>query len=289
MERLRAFRCVMTILVAAVLAEPAEAQFSYQDLPVESVRFEADSELDPSPLYEVLTIKAGEPLSIVGLQTSIKALFATGNFRDIRVDGERVGEGIRLTFRVSLHYRIGEIEYEIDGQLPDRARREVTIEEEQILSLNRVDQIAVDMTRALRRNGYLEATVDPEVRFRRQENLASVIFHVSSGPKARIESIEFEGVSEPFTRETLLAQMESEIGGPFETARARDDAGRVRRFLLREGYRMAEVSFEGEAYDSETSTVDLSYELDVGPPVEVEVEGVERSASDWTPRPGRST
>lgn len=266
----------VSILCALLWPVSAEAQFEYQGLPVRSVELEADSELDRSPLMEVLAVEVGQPLSIVDLQSSIKALFATGSFRDIRVDAERVDGAVALTFRLSLHYRVDQVRFEIEGELPDRARREVSIEQGLVLSLDRVDQNALDMVRILERTGYLEATVDPEVRFRRQENLATVVFHVASGPRARIESIDFQGPAGPFSRQVLLSQMESAVGDGYELTRAREDAQRISHHLLEQGYRMAEVRFGGAQYDSGTASVALQYQIDVGPRVEVDVEGVSR-------------
>lgn len=265
-------------LLIVLFALPAAAQFEYAGTPVASIEFEADSDFDPEPLSRLVKVELGEPLSIVDLQSSIKALFGTGSFRDVRVDAERTASGLAITFRLSLHYRVGELTYEVDGELLDSGTREVGIEAGQVLSLDRVDQSAVDMVREYERNGYLEATVDPEVQFIRQENIANVIFHVTSGPRAQIASIDLEGSTEPFSRDTLVQQMESEIGGFYELGRAREDARRMRRYLLRQDHRMAEVRFVDAVYDPATSSVALQYEVEIGPIVEVLVEGVERKA-----------
>lgn len=277
---LRRFGPFLLLVITVVgPAQSSIAQFEYQGQPVMSIDFEADSEFDPEPLIDLLTIEPGEPLSVVDLQSSIKGLFATGRFRDIRVDASTApGGGVALVFRLSLHYRIGEVTFEFAGDELARARREVSLEEGQVLSLDRVDQIAVEIDRVYERQGYFEATVDPEVRFERKENLASVIFHVTSGPRAVIGEIDLQGPTEPFTEDLLESKMKSEVGGFYDLTEVREDSRRIRRFLLREGHRMAQVRFLDEAYDPATSSVTLLYEIEVGPIVEVEVEGVPRRA-----------
>lgn len=273
-------RC-RTYLVAVMMvafAQPVAAQFEYRGMPVRSIAFEADSPFDSEPLRSLIRIEPGEPLTIVDLQSSIKALFGTGSFRDVRVDAEPVGDMLDITFHLSLHYRVGDISYEVDGDLLERARREVEIETGRVLSLDLVDQSAVNMARIYEREGYLEATVDPEIRFNRSENVATVIFHIASGPRARVASITFDGSPEPFSRQTLLEQMESQIGGFYAANTAREDARRIRRYLLSQNYRMAQVRFVDDVYDPSTQSVALGYELEVGPLVEVEVTGVPRKA-----------
>ncbi len=267
-----------SILLIGLVAMPAVAQFEYVGIPVSSIEFEADSEFDPEPLARLVRIEVGKPLSIVDLQSSIKALFGTGTFRDVRVEAEQFGDTIAITFRLSLQYRVGEVTFETDGELLDGIKREPGVEAAEILSLDRVDQAAVDMVREYQREGYLEATVDPEVRFDRQGNVANVIFHVTSGPRARIGSIELQGSPDPFSRETLIQQMKSDLGGLYELNEAREDARRMRRYLLRRDHRMAQVRFIDAVYDSASASVALQYELEVGPLVEVVVEGVPRKA-----------
>lgn len=269
---------LLGVVIAMIIASmtPCHAQFELKGTPVVAIEFEADSDFDPTPLRELVRIEPGEPLSVADLQGSIKSLFGTGDFRDVRVDAETVDGGLILTFRLSLHYRVGSITYEVDGELLERARREVLIQSDQVLSLDRVDQSAVSVARIYEREGHLEATVDPEVRFSRRENLADVIFHITSGPRARITSIELEGSTAPFTRETLIQPMRSELGGFYELARAREDAGRMQRHLLEHDHRMAQVRFLGETYDEEAHTVSLRYEIEVGPVVELFVAGVPR-------------
>jgi outer membrane protein insertion porin family len=271
--RRRLSRVLGTLLLAAA-ATQLHAQFEYRGLTVLEIRFEPDAVLDVEPLSRHVKLEIGEPLTIADVQSSIKALFGTGDFRDIRVDAEPAAGGVIVTFRLSLHYRVGTVEFRVEGEQLERATRESAIEEGEVLSLSRVDRSAVAIDRIYNRFGYLEATVDPEVQFQRAENRANVIFHITSGPRARIGSVDFDGDLEHFTPRQLLAAMRSEIGAHLDTTRAREDAERIRRFLIREDHRMARARYVGETYDPATQTVSLEYAVDPGPLVEVVVEGV---------------
>src|SRR5204862_4587951 len=53
---------------------------------VTGISFTADSRFDTTVLQQYVTQHIGQPLSSREIQSSIKALFSTGDFRDIRVD-----------------------------------------------------------------------------------------------------------------------------------------------------------------------------------------------------------
>ncbi len=158
--------------VTPAAAIPAPATTAVAPVPAGSrvgeVRFRADGGFDTSVLAEHVTFKTGDMLTRRALQESVKALHATGNFRDIRIDSTASGNGNSIvTFTLSLNYRIDKITYEgVTGSNKRRAERKATVRRGEVLSLNAVDDSAVAIQDELRKAGYLEATVDPETSFR---------------------------------------------------------------------------------------------------------------------------
>jgi outer membrane protein assembly complex protein YaeT len=65
---------------------------------------------------------------------------------------------------------------------------------------------------------------------------------------------------------------------------AREDADRMRNFLVRREYRAADIDFLGHTYDEAAHSVQLRYRVQVGPKVQVEVTGVPRNmVRRWLP------
>lgn len=249
--------------------------------PVARIDYRSDAPFDTALLSQYLAIRTGEPMSKRAVQSSIKNLFATGDFRDIRVDAAPAadGSGVVVTFILSLNYRISEIRFEgLEGSARERAQREVTVRVGEVLSLDAVDDSARIVQEFLARNGYLEAAVDPETRFFRPTSRAEVIFHVDAGPRARIAGVRIEGDVAPFTPEQIIEQMKNGPGDFFRIRDARDDAERMRTFMVRRDHRRATVRFLGHVYDAGHDSVTLRYAADAGPIVRVEVTGVPRSA-----------
>ncbi len=253
--------------------------------PIARIDFRADAPFDTNAVASEVTLKPGQAVTIRELQSSIKNLFATGNFRDVRVDATPADAGVVLTFALYLHYRIGEVE--LDGLPKDekaRAQRELTVRNGEVLSLDDVDDSASALQDLLRRNGWLEATVDPETNFDRARSVADVKLYVTAGPLARVADVILEGNPAPFTQAQLIERMKRGPGSTYNVTEAREDANRMRSFLIRRDYRRADVDLVSNVYDPATHGVTLRYRVNVGPTVKVEVAGIERRAvRRWLP------
>jgi outer membrane protein assembly complex protein YaeT len=244
---------------------------------VTSVGFRADSGVDTSSFNQLIAVKVGEPLSVRNVQDSVKSLFATGNFRDIRVDSTPSGSGAAVVFALYTNFRISSIEFEgLTGGDRDRAMRALTFHLGDILSLNAVDHGALAVQDMLRHSGYLEATVDPETSFVRPQSRAAIIFHVARGPQAIVGTVTIEGNTAPFTTQQIIAQMKHGPGKAFDIDEARLDETRIRQWLLHQEYRKATVRYITNTYDAATHRVALRYAVTTGPVVKVEVTGVSR-------------
>jgi outer membrane protein assembly complex protein YaeT len=255
------------------------------DRPIAQINLRADAGFDTNAVAQEVTLKAGQPVTIRELQSSIKNLFATGNFRDVRVDAASTDAGVVLTFSLYLHYRVDTIEIEgLDRADRTRAQRELTVHTGEVLSLDNVDDSAAAVEGMLQQNGYLEATVDPETKFDRARNAASVTLHVTAGPRAKVATVTIEGSLAPFTQDQLINRMRRRPGRSFHLIEAREDAARMKNYLVRRDYRRADVDFLGHQYDEKTKTVALRYRAQVGPIVKVAVDGVPRkSVRKWLP------
>ena len=257
---------------------------------ISRIDFRADARFDTATLAGDVTLKPGQPVTIRDLQTSIKNLFSTGNFRDVRVDSQRAEDGVVLTFALYLNYRIADIKLNgIGGHDENRAERELTIRPGEVLSLNAVDDSAAEIEEALNRSGFLEATVDPVTTFDRAHSIADVAFDITPGPRAKIANIILEGDLAPYTAPQLIEPMKRDVGRDFDVLEARQDAERIANFLIRRKHRRASVDFLGHEYDRTTHNVTLRYKVSVGPVVQVAVKGISQSSvRRWLPFRGRN-
>ncbi len=253
--------------------------------PIARIDFRADARFDTTAMANEVTLKPGQPVSIRELQSSIKNLYATGNFRDVRVDATPAEGGTVLTFALFLNYRIDAVDLEgLPRRERTRAQREVKVRNGEVLSLDAVDDSAAAVQDMLRRQGYLEATVDPETNFDRLRSAADVTLHITPGLQAKVADVVIEGNTAPFTPAQLIERMKRRPGKTFQVGEAREDANRIKNFLVRRNYRRADVDFLGHTYDPASHGVLLRYRVAVGPTVQVRVEGIDRKAvRRWLP------
>jgi outer membrane protein assembly factor BamA len=221
--------------------------------------------------------EAGQPVTIRELQSSIKNLFATGNFRDVRVDAAPARAGVVLTFSLYLNYRVGEIKLDgVEAATAGSPQRELTVRTGEGPFARRGRRHARAIQEALNRDGYLEATVDPETRSTaRAASPTSRCTSLRDRRRSSPASLS-KATRKPFEPGTLVQQMKRHSGDTFRLRDARSDAERMKNFLLRRDYRRARVDFIDYKYDAPTHSVALRYRVNTGPKVRVEVAGVPR-------------
>lgn len=281
---------VMTTGGAAAPAAPAPPVTSVSahaavGQTIAQIEFRADAPFDTTTIAQDVTLKPGQAITLRELQSSIKNLYATGNFRDIRVDAAAGPNGTTLTFALFLNYRVGRVEVAgAKRREQSRAQRELKVRTGEVLSLDAVEDSARAIEDTLRRYGHLEATVDAETTFNRARNVADVRFNVTLGPEATIANVIVEGDPAPFTTAQLIERMKRRPGRTFQLGDVRDDAERMRNFLIRRKYRRADVDFVDYTYDPATHGVTSRYRVTVGPIVQVAVTGVpRRMVRRWLP------
>src|SRR4249919_1581908 len=82
-------RRVAAVLAACALAAAAGAQAqSFQPFKVKDIRVEGLQRTEPGTVFSYLPVKVGETMTEEKAQQALRALFATGFFRDVRLEVE---------------------------------------------------------------------------------------------------------------------------------------------------------------------------------------------------------
>src|SRR5919204_6599549 len=80
-------RGIVAVLAALALIGTAGAQ-SFKPFVVKDIRVEGLQRTEPGTVFSYLPVKVGETMNEEKAQQSLKALFATGFFQDIRLEAE---------------------------------------------------------------------------------------------------------------------------------------------------------------------------------------------------------
>jgi outer membrane protein insertion porin family len=197
--RMRVLAALAWALLAA--AGTAAAQ-EFRPFAVEDIRVEGVQRTDPGTVFSYLPVKVGETLTREKAQQALRALFATGFFKDVRLESE----GGVLVVIVEERPAIAQVDFAGVSEFPvDTLRgalRDLGLAEGRIFDRAALEGAEQELKRQyLSRGKYgaeVQTTVTPLAR-----NRVAIRFAVSEGEVARIRGINIVG-ARAFAEKALL-------------------------------------------------------------------------------------
>ena len=159
------------------------------------MRLEAGGRAETDPLIdEIVETRVGEPLRMAEVRETLAHLYGLGRFQDIRVHATRSPGGVALRYEMILQQTVRNIEFSgTTGIGQDELRRAVVDRFSGSPSIGRAAEAARTLVALYRDRGYMRATVAPEIRADRDPQRATLVFHVTPGPRATVSRITIEG------------------------------------------------------------------------------------------------
>ena len=188
--------------ILASIALPALAQ----SFTIEDIRIEGIQRVSPGSVFSALPARVGDPVDDVTVAASIRSLFATGLFNDIRIERD----GNVLVIRVAERPAIAEIS--IDGNKIIKTEDllssldDAGLSEGQILQPATLEAVSRSLAQEYVAQGHYGSDVQVEMT-ELPLNRVSIALTVDEGKKARIRQISIIG-NESFDDAELLDQFE---------------------------------------------------------------------------------
>jgi outer membrane protein insertion porin family len=248
---------------------------------VVSVRlvYEDGSVLSTNP--SSLAVQVGKPLDKEAVAASIRTLYLTGDYADIKAVTEPEGNGVRLDFVIQENLFINQVIVEGIKSPPSDSSAVAAMQ----LTLGQtyyprdVDDAMARLLDTLRDEGLYQAKVQPEVHPSPATHQMDVIAHVIPGARVRVGKIELMNNTE-YREGELLAKLKFKPGMTLTSARLQSGVDRIRKFLLKTGHLSGRVSVRRGEYDATSNTLPLTMEVTEGPLVRVQVTGAKFSKGD---------
>ena len=230
-----------TAPAAAPAAAPvaAPATVSGSDV-VREIRVDGTQRVDPDTVRSYLQVQPGEPYDSTKLDASLKALYATGLFSDVRM--QRQGDA--LIVHVVENPVINRIQFEGNSKLTDDyLNSEVQLRPRLVFTREKVQADVVRILELYRRSGHFAATVQPKV-IELPPNRVDLVFEIDEGPSTGIRGITFLG-NDKFSEKTLrdiISTKESRwwrflsSDDTYDPDRLTYDRELLRKFYLSQGY-----------------------------------------------------
>ncbi|MFZ4877763.1 outer membrane protein assembly factor BamA [Janthinobacterium sp. Mn2066] len=202
-----------SLIGGAVLALCAGHALAVQPFTVKDIRVEGIQRTEAGTVFSYLPVRVGETFSDEKSVAAIKALYATGFFKDVRLEVD----GDVLVVLVEERPAIATVEFtgtkEFEKDVLVKALKEIGVGEAKIFDKASVDRAEQELKRQYLSHGLygvkITTTVTPIER-----NRVNVVFAVDEGEVARIKQINIVG-NKAFSDKELREQLALNTGGWF--------------------------------------------------------------------------
>lgn len=207
---------------------------------IAAIRIEGIQRIEPETVRSYLLLKEGDQWDPERVDNSLKALYATGLFADVKL----VREGNTLVVRVVENPIINRIAFEGNSKISDKdLRAEITERPRVVYTRSRVQNDVERILTLYRRHGRFAASVNPQV-IQLSENRVDLVFEINEGPSTGVRSINFVGNSHygDSTLRGVIETKESRWYRFFSTSDTYDpdrltyDRELLRRYYLNNGF-----------------------------------------------------
>jgi outer membrane protein insertion porin family len=199
-------RRVLPALAAAIVAAiVATAAWAFDPFTVRDIRVEGVQRTEAGTIFSYLPIKVGERVDDEKVAQAVKALYATGFFRDVRIEAQ----GDILVVTVQERPTISSLTFvgnkEFDSDTIKKALKEIGIAEARIFDRSALERAEQELKRQYITRGKYAATVTTTVT-PQERNRVALNFTIVEGETANLARINIVG-NQAFTERQLRSEM----------------------------------------------------------------------------------
>lgn len=197
---------VLSAMAAAIFVAPVVSAQTPAPFIVRDIRVEGLQRVEPGTVFSYLPIKVGEQFNEEKGGEALRALFATGFFKDVRLRGDKDV----LVVIVEEQPAIAQIEFSgtkvLEKDMLKKWLRSIGVAEARYYNKSAIEKAEQEIKRLYVGRGHYAAdvvtTITPIER-----NRVSIVFNVDEGSVAKIRRINIVG-NKVFSESDLLAEMQ---------------------------------------------------------------------------------
>lgn len=224
---------------------------------------------------QLVPIKRGDAVSLMRINTSIKQIYKTGLFSDVRVlsTGE---DQVGLTYLLTRKLVTGSVVLHSNKNIPQTRLREsiYSLRPGQEFSDVRLSRAVEDLQRALHQEGYFSAEIKASKTVDPKSSEVNIRFDIVSPQKFVVKDIRFRGdVFLPL--EELKETMQLKTGGVYDPRILDRDIERLKQLYQSLDYQRAEIRLVDTNLHEEEGTVTLVLEVLPNEKIEIVIQGAD--------------
>ncbi len=156
---------------------------------VQQIRVEGNKRVEPETIRAYLTFSPGDTYDPAQIDESLKVLFATGLFQDVRIRRD----GPTIVIVIVENPIVGRVAFEGNREIEDDTlASEVQLKSRAVYTRARVQADVQRILNLYRRQGLYGAQVDPKI-INLDSNRIDVVFEIAEGPTTKVRAINFIG------------------------------------------------------------------------------------------------
>ncbi len=212
---------------------------------IQSIVVEGNRRVEPETVRSYLTFSSGDSYDPAEVDQSLKTLFATGLFQDVRIRRH----GATIVVVIVENPIVNQVAFEGNREIDDETlASEVQLKPRAVYTRARVQADVQRILGLYRRTGLYAAQVDPKI-INLDNNRIDVVFEIREGPSTKVRAINFIG-NHAFsdsqlrfiittTRTNLLSFLKNT--NIYDPDRLNLDRELLRQFYMKNGYADARI------------------------------------------------
>jgi len=221
-----------------------------------------------------LALQPGQRYTTEAEGSSLRELFRSGRYADIRAELADVPGGVRLDFVVRQNFYINRVEIEGLREPPGEslALSALRLNVGEPFRESDMKEALARLRQTMEDDGQYQAKLDYATTPHPDTLQMDILVRVAPGPRARIGAINIQNQTQ-FQNEELRGRLKLKAGAEVTSDRLNRAADRTRKWLTGKDYLGARVTVHRGAYDAKSNRVPLDFTMYAGLEVRVMVEG----------------
>jgi len=225
-----------------------------------------------------LPVELGKPVDRGQVATSLRILYKSGDYANLRAVTTPVDGGMRLDFVVeeNLYFNQVILRGLIEPPSEASAAAAMQIQLGDVCRKEKLDAAILRLQDILREEGLYQAKVVAETAIHAENHQIDVIVHVTPGTRAHVSSVQLTNNTE-YPDAQILSRFKLKAGTAITNGRVQKGTASIRKFLAKKGHLSGRAAVRRGEYDTAKNSVLLTLDVTEGPRVKVEVAGAKFS------------
>jgi outer membrane protein insertion porin family len=251
---------------------------------IKSIEVAGNRRVEPETVRSYLQISPGQSYSAAKGDASIKALFATGLFSDVKVEPQ----GSTLLVTVTENPVINQVAFEGNSEVDTAAlTAEVQLKPRSVFTRSKAQSDVQRILDVYRRQGRFAASVEPKI-IELEQDRVNLVFEITEGGATKVKGINFVG-NHAFSDGQLRDIISTTQSGWFDFLKGTSiydpdrmslDRELVRQYYLKNGYADATVTSGNAELDPDGTGFIITFAVEEGELYNFGAVGIESSLAE---------